>query len=136
MRRGEAAFAWGVLLFALAMAIGAMVAYGDQMTVLRFPVGAGVLVAGLCAWRLCRPGAPEAGEESVAGPALRLASVVPLVWLLGYGAGLAAYALLALRWGGERWPAALAGAGLAAGLAALFLLVLEVPLPMALLPWR
>ena len=41
MRRGEATFAGGVLVSALAMTIGAMVAYGDPMTVFRFPAGAG-----------------------------------------------------------------------------------------------
>jgi hypothetical protein len=66
--------------------------------------------------------------------ALLLLSILPLVFLLGFPAGLAVYLLVVLRCAGESWRLSLAAATASLGLSyGVFVKAMGVPLP--LLPY-
>lgn len=149
--RTELCFVLAIGVFLVALAALGLLYYDYSATLIRFPLlAAGITFAVLIAHLLLmhrRSAAlaeqpPEAAPSALAralGASQRgrtlirllcVSSVVPLVFLLGYPLGLAAYLLTALKYFGESWPlsVAIAGASLAVSYG-LFIQTLGVSLP-------
>ncbi|MEO3429855.1 hypothetical protein AAFN88_13405 [Pelagibius sp. CAU 1746] len=144
MRSAEAVFLFALAAILAGFCTLGLFYYDYPVAVMRFPLlaaGGTLLVAFVQAaalWRGTAPAVHAAAPRFTSGrggrllrEGLLLLSILPLVFLLGFPAGLAAYLLLVLRCAGESWRLslmlALASLGLSYGV---FVQAMGVPLPL------
>lgn len=153
MRKAEAAFLCTLAGFLAGFCALGLFYYAYPLALLRFPLlaAAGTLVVVALQLLLLRGSAsadaalmpkgagvprPGDGQPAVVKEALWLMSILPLVFLLGFPAGLAVYLLCYLKHAGETWV--LAGSMGLASLAlsyGLFMKVIGVALPFLPVWW-
>lgn len=117
MKKLEILLPAAIIVFTL-FVLGAGIFYYEYgMNVMRFPYLVGGVLIALSAWRLVQaiegkrlPGEPEEPEEPTteslrefAGTAAWLLGILPVVWLLGYPAGITLYIFAYLKAHGESW---------------------------------
>jgi hypothetical protein len=147
MRSAETAFLLALAAFLTGFCALGLFYYDYSVALMRFPLLAagGTLVVVIVQVVALRRGtapahrsatsvdAPAQGERPVR-KALLLLSILPLVFLLGFPAGLAAFLLGVLRCAGESWRLSLAVAAASLGISyGVFVKAMGVPLP--LLPY-
>lgn len=147
MRSAETAFLLALAAFLTGFCALGLFYYDYSAALMRFPLLAAggtllvVIVQMAALWRGTAPaprgampaGTPARGRRPVR-EGLLLLSILPLVFLLGFPAGLAVYLLGVLRCAGEAWGLSLAAAAASLGLSyGIFVMAIGVPLP--LLPY-
>ncbi|WP_193371261.1 hypothetical protein [Pelagibius marinus] len=147
MRSVETAFLLLLAAFLAGFCALGLFYYDYSLALMRFPLLAAggtlvVVIVQVVALRRgtapmqvgATPAIAPGGERRRVREALLLLSVLPMVFLLGFPAGLAVYLLGVLRCAGETWGFSLAAAAASLGLSyGIFVKAMGVPLP--LLPY-
>jgi len=149
MRSAETAFLLALAAFLTGFCALGLFYYDYSTALMRFPLLAagGTLVVVIVQVVALRRGTAPAqrGATPASAPArggrpvrdgLLLLSILPLVFLLGFPAGLAVYLLGVLRCAGESWRLSLAAAAASLGVSyGIFVQAMGVPLPLLPFWW-